>query len=136
MSEFVDRVLALWDGNAAAQDDALDRFREVYADPVTVNRALVPLSGMVGRARAMGEAFTDRGTVVHEVVEGDGTIAFAFEIHARHTGPWPTSDGRTVEPTGKPIVVQGLDIFRFDADGRVATIWALNDLGEVLAPTA
>ena len=72
MSEFVDRALALWDGNAAAQDDAVDRFREVYADPLTVNGALVPLSGMVGRARAMGEAFTDRRTVVHEVVEGDG----------------------------------------------------------------
>jgi hypothetical protein len=133
MREFVDRVLALWDGNAAAQDDALDRFREVYADPVTVNGSLVPLSGMVDRARALGEAFTDRGTVVHEVVAGDGTVAFAFEIHAQHTGPWPTSDGGTVEPTGRPIVVQGLDIFRFDAAGRVATIWAINDVGEVLA---
>ena len=135
MREFVDRVLALWDGNAAAQDDALDRFREVYADPVTVNAALVPLSGMVGRARAMGEALTDRGTVVHEVVEGEGTVAFAFEIHARHTGPWPTSDGRTVEPSGRPIVIEGLDIFRFDPEGRVATIWAINDLGEALTRT-
>jgi hypothetical protein len=135
MREFVDRVLALWDGNAAVQDDALDRFREVYADPVTVNGSLVPLSGMVGRARALGEAFTDRGTVLHEVVTGDGTVAFAFEIHAQHTGPWPTIDGGTVEPTGRPIVVQGLDIFRFDAAGRVATIWAINDLGEALART-
>ena len=135
MREFVDRVLALWDGNAAAGDDALDRFREMYADPVTVNGALVPVGGMVGRARAMGEAFTDRGTVVHEVVEGDGTLAFAFEMHARHTGPWPTSDGRTVEPSGRPIVVQGLDIFRFDPEGRVATIWAINDLGEAVTRT-
>lgn len=135
MREFVDRVLALWDGNTAAQDDALDRFGEVYADPLTVNGALVPLSGMVGRARAMGEAFTDRGTVVHEVVEGEGTLAFAFEIHARHTGPWATGDGGTVEPTGRPIVVQGLDIFRFGAEGRVATIWAINDLSDALTRT-
>ena len=133
MREFVDRALALWDGIAAAQDDAVDRFREVYADPVTVNGALVPLSGMVDRARAMGAAFTDRRTVIHEVVEGDGTLAFAFEIHALHTGPWPSTDGRAVEPTGRPIVVQGLDIFRFDDAGRVASIWALNDLDTAVA---
>ena len=42
MSELVDRALALWDGNAAAQEDAVDRFREVYADPLTVNGGLVP----------------------------------------------------------------------------------------------
>ena len=132
MSELVDRALALSDGNAAAQEDAVDRFREVYADPLTVNGAVVPLSGMVGRARSMGEAFTDRRTVVHEVVEGDGTLAFAFEIHARHTGPWPTHDGRTVEPTGQPIVVQGLDIFRLDDTGRVEVIWALNDLDDAV----
>jgi hypothetical protein len=132
MSELVGRALALWDGNDAAQEDAVDRFRVVYADPLTVNGAVVPLSGMVGRARSMGEAFTDRRTVVHEVVEGDGTLAFAFEIHARHTGPWPTHDGRTVEPTGRPIVVQGLDIFRLDDTGRVEVIWALNDLDDAV----
>jgi SnoaL-like polyketide cyclase len=135
MSELIDRALALWDGNAAAQEDAVDRFREVYADPLTVNGALVPLSGMVDRARSMGEAFTDRRTVVHEVVEGDGTLAFAFEIQARHTGPWPTHDGSTVEPTGHPIVVQGLDIFRLDDTGRVAVIWALNDVDLALTRT-
>ena len=136
MRELVDRALALWDGNAADQDDAVDRFREVYADPLTVNGALVPLSGMVDRARAMGAAFTDRRTVIHEVVEGDGPLAFAFEIRARHTGPWSTADGRTVEPTGGPIVVQGLDIFRFDDAGRVATIWALNDLDTAVTRTS
>ena len=132
MRDLVDRALALWDGNAATEEDAVDRFREVYADPLTVNGGLVPLSGMVGRARALGEAFTDRRTVVHEVVEGEGTLAFAFEIHARHTGPWPTDDGRTVEPTEQPIVVQGLDIFRLDDTGRVEAIWALNDLDGAL----
>jgi hypothetical protein len=135
MRELVDRALALWDGNAAAQEDAMDRFREVYADPLTVNGALVPLSGMVDRARAMGAAFTDRQTVVNEVVEGDGCLAFAFEIHARHTGRWSTTDGRAVEPTGGPMILQGLDIFRFDERGRVVTIWALNDLDAALTRT-
>ena len=32
-------------------------------------------------------------------------------------------------------MVQGLDIFRFDAEGRVAAIWAINDLGEALTRT-
>jgi hypothetical protein len=48
------RVLALWDGNAAAQRDALDRFREVYADPLTVNGALDAAERLVGRGSRAG----------------------------------------------------------------------------------
>ena len=131
MRELVAKALELWDGDVAAQQHALDRFREIYAEPVRVNGTATPVSEMVGRARALGEAFTDRRTVLHDMVEGDGFVAIAFEIHARHTGTWPSAAG-PIAATGHEVVVQGMDIFRLDAAGKVAVVWAVNDLGDAL----
>lgn len=133
MSDFVDRALALWDGGTAAGDDALDRFREVYAEPVRVNGTVTPVADMVERARAMAEAFADRRTVLHDVVEGDGFIAFAFDIHARHVGTW-VGLSALVEPTGREVVLRGMDIIRLDGDGRAAEVWAVNDQSDLLSP--
>jgi hypothetical protein len=133
VSEFVNRALALWDGGAATQDDALDRFRTVYADPLRVNGTVIPVEQMVANARALAEAFADRRTVLHDVVEGDGFVAFAFDIHARHVGRWTGISG-LVEPSGRTVVVRGMDIIRLDADGRASEIWAVNDQSDLLAP--
>jgi SnoaL-like polyketide cyclase len=131
MSDFVDRALALWDGDVAASKDALDRFRAVYADPVRVNGEDVPVTAMVDRARAMGEAFADRRTVLHDVVEGDGFLAFAFDIHARHVGRW-VGLSALVEPSGREVVLHGMDIIHLDATGCAAQIWAVNDQSDLL----
>jgi hypothetical protein len=133
VSDFVDRALALWDGDAAAQDDALDRFREVYADPLRVNGTVVPVSDMVDRARGIREAFADRRTVLHDVVEGDGFVAFAFDIHARHVGRW-VGVSALVEPSGREVVLHGMDVIHLDAEGRAREIWAVNDQSELLSP--
>lgn len=130
----MERALALWDGDTAAQDDALDRFREVYADPLRVNGTLVPVSDMVGRALGMRAAFADRRTVLHDVVEGDGFIAFAFDIHARHVGRW-LGISALVEPTGRDVVLHGMDVIHLDAQGRAREIWAVNDQSELLNPS-
>jgi hypothetical protein len=135
VSDFVDRALALWDGDAAAQDDALDRFRAVYADPLRVNGTVVPVSDMVSRARGIQEAFADRRTVLHDVVEGDGFVAFAFDIHARHVGRW-VGLSALVEPTGREVVLHGMDVIHLDAQGRAHEIWAVNDQSELLDPPA
>jgi hypothetical protein len=133
VSDFVDRALALWDGDVAAWDDALDGFREVYADPVLVNGTATPVSEMVRRAHAMAEAFADRRTILHDVVEGDGFLAFAFDIHARHVGRW-VGLSALVEPTGREVVVHGMDVIHLDADGRASEIWAVNDQSDLLSP--
>jgi hypothetical protein len=135
MSDFVDRALALWDGDTAARDDALVRFREVYADPVRVNGTPTPVSDMVRRAQAMGEAFADRRTVLHDVVEGDGFLAFAFDIHARHVGRW-VGLSALVEPTGRDVVLHGMDVIHLDADGRATEIWAVTDQSDLLTSPA
>jgi hypothetical protein len=132
MREVLDRAMELWSEPIPDGDAGVARFATVYADPVSVNGQDVPLSTLVDRARVMSAVVSDRSTEVHDVVEGPGYLAAAFAIRARHTGPWTAPDGTVRPATGQEVVVQGLDIFRFDADGRVRTIWAVNDLGDAL----
>jgi hypothetical protein len=132
MREVLDRAMELWSAPIPDGEDGVARFATVYADPVAVNGRDLPLSTLVDRARSMSTVVTDRRHAVHDVVEGPGYLAVAFEIRARHTGPWTAPDGSVREPTGREVVVQGIDIFRFDEAGRVRTIWAVNDLGDAL----
>src|SRR5690349_9530751 len=126
MREVLDRAMELWSAPISEGDDGVARFATVYADPVSVNGQDVPLATLVDRARVLSAVVTDRRHVVHDLVEGPGYLAVAFEIRARHSGPWTAPDGSIRLPTGREVVVQGLDIFRFDDNGRVCTIWAVN----------
>lgn len=132
MHPLVERALALWDDGAAGQADAVDRFLAVYTDPVEVNGVSMSLTDLVARAAGMASAFADRRTTVHDVVEGDGFLAFAFEICARHVGPW-VGLAATVPPNGREVTLRGMDIFHVDADGRVARLWAVNDQSDLLS---
>lgn len=133
MREVLDRAMALWSAPIAEGEDGVAQFATVYADPVSVNGQDMPLARLVDRARALSGVVTDRQHAVHDLVEGPGYLAVAFEIRARHTGPWTAPDGTVRAPTGREVVVQGLDIFRFDDAGRVRALWAVNDLGDALA---
>ena len=45
VSAFLDRLIPLWTQPAGSRDDAEAAFREVYADPVAVNRTEMPVAG-------------------------------------------------------------------------------------------
>ena len=128
----LDQALALWQDPVPDGEAALDRFRSVYADPLVVNGAGSTVADLVDRARAMQRGFTDVSHVVHDIVEGDGFVSFAFEIRGRHVGPWPSALG-VLKPSGQQFTLPGIDIFRFDEAGRVAQIWATNDQSELIA---
>ena len=132
MREVLDRAMELWSAPIPEGEDGVARFATVYADPVSVNGRDVPLADLVDRARGLSRVVSDRRHVVHDLVEGPGYVAVAFEIRARHTGPWTAPDATVRPATGREVVIQGLDIFRFDEEGRVRTIWAVNDLGDAL----
>jgi hypothetical protein len=132
MRDVVDRAMELWSAPIPEGDAAIARFATVYADPVSLNGQDLPLSTLVDRARAISGVVSDRRHAVHDLVEGPGFLAVAFEIRARHTGPWTAPDGTVKRPTGREVVVQGLDIFRFDDQGRVRSLWAVNDLTDAL----
>ena len=132
MHPLVERALALWDDGVAEQDDAVERFGDVYTDPVVVNGVPMSLEDLTARAAGMASAFADRRTTVHDVVEGDGFVAFSFEIRARHVGRW-VGLAATVPPSGREVTLVGMDIAHLHADGRIERLWAVNDQSDLLA---
>ncbi|HET7855707.1 MAG TPA: hypothetical protein VFL41_04545 [Gaiellaceae bacterium] len=53
MTALLDRLLGLWQEPVDERDDPEAAFREVYADPVSINGTLMPVSSLVERARAL-----------------------------------------------------------------------------------
>jgi predicted ester cyclase len=121
----VDRLLALWVEPVAEQPDALDRFAEVYADPITVNGTPMPLAALVERAGLVRRTYVDLAMEeVHRLADGDRRVV-AFVMHGRHAGPLTTLLG-DVAPTGREVRIRVTDILTV-ADGRVADIWMIAD---------
>ncbi len=68
-------------------------------------------------------AFPDaRLTVEDQVADGDKTVT-RLTITGTHRGPF-RSRLKTLMPTGKTINVQVIDIFRHDANGKLAECWS------------
>ena len=100
MTPVLKRLLDLWQRPVVAGPDAEAAFREVYADPVTVNGTPMSVADLVQRARMLQGAFTElRMEVVHDY-ELPSRIVVAFFMHGRHTGPLVTTAG-TVPATGR-----------------------------------
>ena len=127
----VKRAMRLWSEPVPTDDaEARAAFGAVYADLVTVNGAPTPLSVLVDRVRTMQRAFGTLNADVQEVIPGDGHVAFAFRLHGRHIGPFPTPLGTAV-PTGREFAVQAMDVFVVQ-DDRVVRIWAVADQLDLL----
>ncbi len=68
-------------------------------------------------------AFPDvRLTVEDVIAEKDRTVT-RLTITGTHRGPF-RSHLKTLMPTGKPISVQVIDIFRHDANGKLVECWS------------
>ncbi len=75
---------------------------------------------LIGQFRA---AFPDVClTVEDQIAERDRTVT-RLTITGTHRGPF-RSHLKTIMPTGKKIRVQVIDIFRHDADGKLAECWS------------
>jgi predicted ester cyclase len=123
MSELVDRLLGLWDG--PLDDGAEEAFRQVYADPVTVNGVSMTAAQLVERARTVQHTYSGRTTeVVDEVVTPDRVVV-GFRMRGRHTGPLETPLG-TVHPTGRQVVIRVADILTVE-NGLITDIWMVAD---------
>jgi predicted ester cyclase len=60
------------------------------------------------------------------VAEGD-RVAFRCVMSGTHDGPFVNHLKTFMSPTGKRFSVQGLDIWRFDGDGKWADCWSTSD---------
>jgi hypothetical protein len=125
MSAFLDQLLALWAEPVSGRSDPEADFRAVYTDPVPVNGAPLSVAGLVARARALQQAFTDIEIDLVHRIETPTQLVIGFLMHARQVGPLDTPLG-TVAPTGRTVTNRVTDILTV-AGGRVADIWVISD---------
>ncbi len=132
----LDALLALWTTPLPSDDEeAADRVREIYTDPVTVNGTPMTAADLVARARTVEGTFDRRETVVLDVVEAGGKVAVAFRMRGRQVGPFPTALG-PLPPTGRDLDVRVIDILTL-TDGRISSLWMVADeLGALAAVDA
>lgn len=127
----LDRLLAAWANPPAEGDEAVRAFREVYADPVRLNGAEVPVTTLVQRGRALHAAFAELRFEVLDRVETADRIAVVLRHRARHVAPLRTPLG-DVAPTGRVVEVLSIDVVEVAGD-RVAGLWVVgDDLGRLL----
>jgi len=125
MSALPDRLFDLWLEPVDARDDPEAAFRELYADPVSINGTPRPVSFLVERARALQRAFAGLTTEIVEQVETSDRLAIAFYIRGRHVGPLLTPIG-TVAPTGSTVEIRTIDVLTI-ADGVITALWVVSD---------
>jgi steroid delta-isomerase-like uncharacterized protein len=87
--------------------------------------------GHEGFKRVLGgffEAFPDLRLEVQFTVADDDRIMFYLSTTGTHRGPF-----MGVAPTGKRFKVNGVDIFRFNEEGKIAAHWGVFDTFGMLA---
>jgi predicted ester cyclase len=125
MPALLDSLLDLWQEPVDKRDDPEAAFREVYADPVSINGASTPLSSLVDRARALQRSFADLTTQIVDQVETPDRLVVAFYMRGRHVGPLLTPIG-TVAPTGRAVEIRTIDVLTI-ANGVITALWVVSD---------
>jgi uncharacterized protein YndB with AHSA1/START domain len=128
----VERLLRLWTDPLPDDDGAAaEVFRQLYADPVTVNGAPLSAGDLVGRARAMQGALEQPEREVLAVADAGEAVAVAFRLAGRHVGPLDTPVGR-LPASGAWIDLRIIDLLTVTS-GRVSDIRMVADWLSALA---
>ncbi|MFD5661355.1 ester cyclase [Streptomyces hirsutus] len=103
--------------------DALDEI--VAPDSIDHDPAPGQVPGPEGYKAMFGElraAFPDLHVEVEHLVATDDELAFAYTITGTHLGPL------TGQPaTGRKVSYRGMQISRFDSDGKLVERWGSSD---------
>lgn len=116
----------------AGKPELCDRY--LAADRIDYqNYGLAPglANGHEGFKRVLGpfiEAFPDLHLEVQFTVADDDRIMFYISTTGTHKGPF-----MGMAPTGKQFRVNGVDIFRFNDEGKIAAHWGVFDTFGMLA---
>ena len=125
MTALLDQLFDLWLEPVDQREDPEAAFRRLYADPVSVNGAPMPVTSLVERARSLQRSFTGlQIEIVDQVVTPD-RIAVAFYMRGRHVGELLTPIG-TVAATGHPVEIRTIDVLTI-ADDVITALWVLSD---------
>ncbi len=122
---FVEQFNAIFDGPNLGIAD------EIFAPDFVGHLPLTPAldrQGWKDYVASFYAAFSDLRETVNEVIIGEDRVV----LYVTYTG---TQDGPLfgIPATGKPVSMDGIGIFRFDANGQVAENWAVIDVAGMLA---
>jgi len=128
---WVRQLFALWQ-HTGRPTDLEAAFADFYADPVLVNGLEMSRTDLVARARALNAGFEGLTADILQVVDDGDSLAVAFVMRGRHTGPYAGPLG-IVEPTGIEVEIRTIDILTL-TDGRISEITMVADeLGALAA---
>jgi steroid delta-isomerase len=73
-------------------------------------------------------------TLFHSIASALQAVTIhAQEIHVAHNRAAAVFHGQGIGRNGKPVDIHGIDVFEFNEDGRIQTLWAYWDPTAVLA---
>jgi predicted ester cyclase len=125
VTEVLERLRLLWTQPVDARGDAAAAFRAVYADPVVVNGAQLPVTALVERARSLQRAFDRLDMHILDTVQTPDRIVIAFLVRGRQIGPFASPLG-AVAPTHRDIEVRIIDILTITG-GKISALWVVSD---------
>jgi hypothetical protein len=89
-------------------------------------------AGLTGYFRSLRAAFDDR-TIRRGIIVAEGEyIACQTWIEGTFTRPFTQSPAGCLEPTGGGVVMELMNIFRFDDEGRLVEEYVTTDYGSFL----
>ena len=132
----IDALLDLWATPfPPSAEEAAERIRTMYTDPVTVNGVPVTAHELAARARMVQGTFEARENEVLDVVEAGDKVAIAFRMGGVQVGPLATALG-VLPGTGEHLDIRVIDILTL-VDGRISNIWMCADeLGALVSADA
>jgi predicted ester cyclase len=109
-------------GNLDLVDEIFDRYISHQSDGRTEERGPEDVKRFIGEFR---QAFPDfRSTIEYQVAEGDMVVT-RWRASGTHQGEF-----RGIAPTGNPVAMSGIGVFRFSNEGKVVESWDnLDELG-------
>lgn len=106
--------------------DRYDLLDELVAEDMVIHSPVpVPLQGREGFRTLLGffrASFPVQRTAIHALIAEGEMVASHHRHHATHGG-----DFLGLPATGREIVVEGIEIYRF-ADGKVVEFWHNDDM--------
>jgi predicted ester cyclase len=111
---------------ARPDDAALDRY---FSDDYVLHGpgGEADVAGVKAFFAMMRAAFRDFACERITLLEQGDTIAARTVMTGIFTGPLPGTPAGTVEPNGQPMRRELLNLFRYNADGRLAEEWVQYD---------
>jgi steroid delta-isomerase-like uncharacterized protein len=70
------------------------------------------------------KAFPDGQFEIEDMIAEDDKVLVRWTFRGKHTGVWLY---RPEKPTGKSISFSGMDLWRYDQNGKLAEAWFIGD---------